>query len=396
MPRTPAALSQNHGIHTIKASSFRLSDAASSSTVDYAEVISGTGVPSGAYGRDAGATLVYLRRDASSAAVAVYVTHNGGTAWVALPVTDAEITALSGLTSAADKGIMFTGAGTAGTYDLTAAALTLLDDATVGDMRTTLGVQPLDSTLTSIATLGTAADKMLVSTGVDTWAEAAITAAGKALLDDASAGDQLTTLGITAAAKTILDDVSVEAIATTLGLGSGSSPGFADCALTGTLFQISGGIGAGTGVLTAVHGPTGNTGMQSFVWESTIVPTQVENPLFTVPANSVVDSVQANCMTALTGGGTTVSWSIGISGDVDAYGTVGNPTDSLVQFGKANWTGAIAANAGASLGKFSGTTVDLKLCAAATGGATAGDTALTVGSVKIRVAYRTLVNLADA
>jgi len=58
------------------------------------------------------------------------------------------------------------------------------------------GIQPLDATLTSLAALGTAADKMLYTTDVDTWAEAAITAAGRALLDDADAAAQRTTLAL--------------------------------------------------------------------------------------------------------------------------------------------------------------------------------------------------------
>jgi hypothetical protein len=56
--------------------------------------------------------------------------------------------------------------------------------------------QPLDATLTSLALLGTAADKLAYTTAADTWAEAAITAAGRAILDDANAAAQRVTLGL--------------------------------------------------------------------------------------------------------------------------------------------------------------------------------------------------------
>lgn len=65
----------------LKAAAVRLSDAASRDTTDYAETICGDGVPSGGYGRNAGATLVYYRKDATSQDAAIYVTVNGGTAW---------------------------------------------------------------------------------------------------------------------------------------------------------------------------------------------------------------------------------------------------------------------------------------------------------------------------
>jgi len=56
------------------------------------------------------------------------------------------------------------------------------------------GIQPLDATLTSLADLGTAANKMLYTTDVDTWAEAAITAAGRSMVAGANAAAQLALL----------------------------------------------------------------------------------------------------------------------------------------------------------------------------------------------------------
>lgn len=141
---------------------------------------------------------------------------------------DAELAALAGLTSAADKGIQFTGAGTAGTFDLTAAGKALLDDADAAAQRTTLGlaigtnVQAFDAELAAIAGLTSAADKGIQFTGAGTAATFDLTAAGKALLDDADAAAQRATLGLVIGTNVQAQDAELSAIA---GLTSAANKG---------------------------------------------------------------------------------------------------------------------------------------------------------------------------
>lgn len=85
-----------------------------------------------------------------------------------------------------------------------------------------------DPGLISISNLTTAADTMIYTTALDTYTTTTLTAAGRALLDDADAAAQRTTLGltdaatstITAAGQALIDDADASAQRTTLGLGS--------------------------------------------------------------------------------------------------------------------------------------------------------------------------------
>jgi hypothetical protein len=132
---------------------------------------------------------------------------------------DAELAAIAGLTSAADKLPYFTGAGTASTTDLTSFARQLLDDADAATMRTTLGVdtsgtsQPLDAELTAIAGLASAADRLPYFTGSGTAALATFTGAARNLLDDADASAMRTTLGLVIGTNVQAQDAELSAIA---------------------------------------------------------------------------------------------------------------------------------------------------------------------------------------
>lgn len=125
---------------------------------------------------------------------------------------------------------------------VTAAQLNYVTGVTSAIQTQLNAKQPLDATLTAMAGVTTAADRLLYFTDVDTAAAATITAFGRSVIDDADAATARTTLGLgtmatqnangvsitggSVAAGTLLGNVAQANIATAMN-ASGSAPLFA-------------------------------------------------------------------------------------------------------------------------------------------------------------------------
>jgi hypothetical protein len=138
----------------------------------------------------------------------------------------------------------------------TAAGRALIDDASASDQRTTLGlaigtnVQAYDAALQSIAGLTTASGQFIYTTASDTYATTTLTSAGRDLLDDADVAAQRTTLGLGTIATQAANAVAITGGSVTVsGLTSTISS-------LGTA-TITGGSIAGITDLAVADGGTG-------------------------------------------------------------------------------------------------------------------------------------------
>jgi hypothetical protein len=114
---------------------------------------------------------------------------------------DVDLAAIAGLTSAADRAPYYTGAGTAALMTVTSTARDLLDDADAAAMRTTLGlvigtnVQAFSGMLQNIANVPQPFDEFLYYDGSGVATRTGISAAARSVLDDATLDAMINTLG---------------------------------------------------------------------------------------------------------------------------------------------------------------------------------------------------------
>lgn len=132
---------------------------------------------------------------------------------------DADLDALAGLTTAADKLPYFTGSHTAALTNISSFGRTLIADNAAVNARTDLGlvigtdVEAHDATLTALAGVTTAADKVIYSTGPDAFTTTDFTSTARSLLDDTSISAMRTTLGVVIGSDVQAFDSDLSALA---------------------------------------------------------------------------------------------------------------------------------------------------------------------------------------
>ena len=151
--------------------------------------------------------------------------------YLTLDELTAASSALAALTPAADRLPYFTSTTAAALATFTAAGRALLDDADAAAQLTTLGISAFVQTILNDA----AAGDVLTTLGISAFAQT--------LLDDAAATNVLTTLGVSAFVQTILNDAAATNVRDTLELGAANNVTFANVEVDGDLNHDGSNVG---------------------------------------------------------------------------------------------------------------------------------------------------------
>jgi hypothetical protein len=251
---------------------------------------------------------------------------------------------LGTMATQASSSVSITGGSIAGITDL-AIADGGTGASTVADARTNLGlvigsnVQAYDAALQSISGLTTSADQMIYTTASDTYATASLTAAGRAILDDADASAQRSTLGLGTMATQGSASVSIT---------GGSITGITDLAIAD----------GGTGASTAADART-NLGAQETITGAATTITSSNLSASRVLTSDVSGKVAASSVTSTELGylsGVTSAIQTQISGkqpldaDLTALAALAVTDGNFIVGNGTTWTVENGATARTSLG----------------------------------------------
>jgi len=187
---------------------------------------------------------------------------------VTIAITDAELVALAGLTSAADKLPYFTGSGTASLADFSSFGRSLVDDADAAAARTTLGVDPAGTDNSTDVTLAGAYNYLTLSGQEITLGQIDLTTDVTGALPNANIANDSVTIGST--------EIDLGTTATTIdGFNTlhGVDGSGTDAAGTNLTLKAGAGTGAGAGgsiIFQTADGSTSGTGVNSFATAMTI------------------------------------------------------------------------------------------------------------------------------